>query len=213
MIRAAVFDFDGTLVDSNRIKRDAYDAVVARHPDGPELVREAIAAAPPSRVAVLERYAALQSERNGLRLDAARLVADYADRVFALVAAAPEMPGAGSLLLALRRARIACHLSSATPQDALAGLVRARGWAALFDTVSGWPSAKPETLRRLVSGAGLAAAEIAVVGDGEDDLASAREVGCRYFPVFEARGAPAGARRYALDELPAAFKRADGDAT
>jgi phosphoglycolate phosphatase len=209
MIGAVVFDFDGTLVDTNALKRGAYDTVVRDHPTGAALAALAIARSEPDRRAVFALYAELQRATNGMALDPQTLVDSYARIVDDAAEQAREMPGASALLGELARLGLPCHLSSATLAENLARIVAARGWTAFFASINGRPSGKVETLNRIASEAGLAPDRIAVVGDGEDDLESASRFGARFFPVGEARGTVAGARIFRLDELADAFAGAD----
>jgi phosphoglycolate phosphatase len=202
MIRRVVFDFDGTLVDSNALKRDAYDRVVADDPDGSALMAQALAAGPGDRHVVFARYVALQS---GGRRDAATLVRLYTDIVDSAVAAAPSMPGAEVLLRALAADGIEAHLSSATPLASLVWIVARRGWGGHFRSLHGSPAAKEETLAQLIAAHGTAPHAIAVVGDGDDDRASAAAFGCAFYPV----GTANAARCYRLDELLALLKLAE----
>jgi phosphoglycolate phosphatase len=202
MIRRVVFDFDGTLVDSNALKRDAYDRVVADDPDGSALMAQALAAGPGDRHVVFARYVALQSSG---RHDAATLVRLYTGIVDTAVAAAPSMPGAEVLLRALAADGIEAHLSSATPLASLVWIVARRGWGGHFRSLHGSPAAKEETLAQLIAAHGTAPHTIAVVGDGDDDRASAAAFGCAFYPV----GTANAARCYRLDELLPLLKLAE----
>jgi phosphoglycolate phosphatase-like HAD superfamily hydrolase len=195
MIRRIVFDFDGTLVDSNALKRAAYDRVVASDPDGAALMAKALALGPGDRHVVFRRYAALQPGECGA--DAAALAQRYTDIVDAAVADAPAMPGAATMLQNLAAAGIDAHVSSATPLASLAWIVARRGWDGYFRSLHGRPASKEETLAGLIAAHGTAPNEIAVVGDGDDDSASAAAIGCAFYPV----GAAKAARTYRLDEL------------
>jgi phosphoglycolate phosphatase len=197
MIRRVVFDFDGTLVDSNAVKREAYDRIVAAHPDGAATIARAIAEAPGDRHSVFARYAELQAAAGFVSPEAGLLARLYAGTVDAAVAAAPEKPHARKLLEALLRSQVPSHVSSATPLSSLRWIVERRGWTGCFQSLHGRPSTKVQTLAHLMEKHGVPADAIAVVGDGEDDAASAAAHGCRFFAV----GAARGARVYELPEL------------
>ena len=111
MIRCVVFDFDGTLVHSNRIKRDAFLEVAGAFPDGAALMERVLReAAGRDRYWVFGRF--VQSLPHPA--DEAELAARYTRVCQERIAAAPEVAGAGSALTQLRREGKRLFLSSAT---------------------------------------------------------------------------------------------------
>jgi phosphoglycolate phosphatase len=198
MVSTVVFDFDGTLVDSNAIKRLGFFDVVAAHADGEAVMADVLARVVGDRRAIFAAYA--RQRGNPSADDVEALVQAYSRRVDERVAAAPEMPGAEALLAKLRQHGVRVVLSSATPVDSLRRIVEQRGWLRHFDEVLGHPSRKVDSLRRLLQ---RGATNIAVVGDGEDDRDSAAAVGCSFFAVGEARGGLAGEPVFTLPELSA----------
>jgi phosphoglycolate phosphatase len=202
MISTIVFDFDGTLVDSNAIKRQAFFDLVDAHGGGRARMEAVLARVEGDRHAVLAAYladSAVPGETMAHKVDA--LVRAYSDHVDACVAAAVEMPGATSLLRQLRRHGKRVFLSSATPVASLRSVLERRDWMPYFDHVFGHPSDKRDTLMRVQALCGTGAESLAVVGDGADDRASAASVGCAFFPVGEARGAVVSERVFTLTEL------------
>ncbi len=198
MIRAFVFDFDGTLVDSNAIKADGYRRVAAVHPGGAAIMEATIAEVLGDRFAVFEAYAKRLERAGGPICSPSDLAASYTASVDTAVAAAAEMPGARQLLNALREAGCASFLSSATPVASLSRIVAARGWTFFFKSIHGAPAPKLDTLRRIIAVHHLAPGEVAVVGDGADDHAAAAATGCRFFPVG---GFAGGLPTYQLPEI------------
>ncbi|MGP1358605.1 hypothetical protein, partial [Roseicyclus sp.] len=67
----AVFDFDGTLVDSNAIKSGGFDEIASRYRGGPEAMQQARAVPGADRHAVAVRFADLLGLPEGA---AARIV-------------------------------------------------------------------------------------------------------------------------------------------
>lgn len=186
---AVAFDFDGTLVRSNAIKRDCFYEAVAglagaaevlddlfargfrgdRHAVFDEVVRRLKAGG----VADLPEVSALVSA----------LVDAYGKASQARIAAAPEVPGARQALERLRAAGVRLFLISATPQKPLEAVVAARGLTGYFDRVLGAPADKAVHLRRIVETAGLDPRDIVMVGDGRDDREAAEQIGCRFIAV------------------------------
>src|SRR5262245_33711262 len=116
MIRAVVFDFDGTLVNSNAIKRQVFFDVVADDAGGAARMRAILARNTGDRYTLLAAYAdeaASAGVRCSRELD--ELVNAYSERADTLIAEAPEMPGATALLRTLRQRGLRLFISSATP--------------------------------------------------------------------------------------------------
>jgi len=176
----AVFDFDGTLVQSAQVKRRAFfeifpehcapavEAVLTRDPDG-------------SRFSVIPQMLAECALRG---LDAgpaneARLLEAFAERVAHGVANAPEVPGA---IEALRRAGKAgaAYIFSMTPHDELLRQIDMRGWRPLVRDAWGFPNLKAQILAMLLARNACAPQRAIVVGDGESDERAARENGTRF---------------------------------
>jgi phosphoglycolate phosphatase len=180
-IRVVVFDFDGTLVDSNEIKRQGFLNLAARHPKGHRAML-AVLVNGGDRLTVLSNFANRMA-KYGKILDVDELVALYGLEVDGAVSVAPEILGATPLLAELRQRGLRLHVNSATPHRSLLLVLRARGWSDRFDGIHGGPAIKAETLHRICTDERVEPEEVVVVGDGEDDAASAMAIGCKFVAV------------------------------
>lgn len=180
-IRVGVFDFDGTLVESNAIKTEGFFHIAAHYPDGEAAMADAIGTSGDRR-SILSAFAACMASA-GVHLDVDDLVARYCERVDPAVASAPEMQGATDLLVNLRDAGLRLYLSSATPTESLLGILNARGWTVLFNGIYGAPKSKIEALHEISKAEQAAGGEIAVVGDGVDDAYAAKMFGAQFIAV------------------------------
>lgn len=174
MIRCVVFDFDGTLVMSNAIKREGFFAVTAGV-EGGRAAMEALLADPPG-----DRYAIFAAFAARFGLDAGELAESYGAWCEAEILAAPERPGASDLLARLTRDGLRLWINSATPEAPLRGVVKRRYPPGTFDGVLGGHARKVPNLRAVMRAEGLAPEEILMVGDGFDDRDAAAEIGCRF---------------------------------
>lgn len=204
-ITHVIFDFDGTLVDSNAIKEEGFLALAASHPGGPDVMTDVLTLVGGDRRTKIAAYRrAMEVAVPDVVLeDVEALVMEYSAAVDRAVIDAPTMPGAEALLDTLRAAGRRCYLSSATPIENLREIVAARGWSAYFDALFGHPRTKIDTLRHLMEGSGDSASVFAVVGDGADDRDSAAATGCVFFSVGEGRGRSADEPLYGLADIAA----------
>ncbi len=172
MIRCVVFDFDGTLVMSNGIKRQGFYAVT--DPAHAETMTALLADPPGDRYAIFAAFGA----RFGL--DAGELADAYGQWCEDTILAAPERSGASEILARLKRDGLKIWINSATPEAPLRALVKRRYPSGSFDGVLGGHARKVPNLHAVLAAEGLSPTEILMVGDGFDDRDAAREIGCAF---------------------------------
>ena len=200
MIGHVAFDFDGTLVRSNRIKRDCFDETLADVPGGAAILDDLFASHYRG-----DRFALFREVVRRLGPDCVlepdELAAGYGRLCRIRIGAAPEVPGAGTALSRLAQAGVRMFLISATPQQALDEVVADRDLARFFDLVLGAPTGKSAHLDRIIETCGITAADIVMVGDGHDDQAAAAQLGCRFIAVTDQPTAPFGAVETSIPDL------------
>jgi phosphoglycolate phosphatase len=187
-IRCVAFDFDGTLVDSNAVKRSAYFEVARREDPGGGLVSAVLAERPQADRHEVLRVVAQRAAEAGVldprRVEeaAARLIEAYSALVEAGQAERPERTGATPALLVLG-ATHSLYVNSATPADSLRRAIERRGWRGRFKDVLGRPLDKVANLRLILAREAMSPAEVAMVGDQQRDLDAARAAGCAFVAV------------------------------
>jgi len=184
--RAFFFDFDGTLVDSNRIKREAF-FYVTRNIPGSRTVLEKIFQDQPetSRFEILKRIQHECSGKGVGLISADRLIQRYGEITRTLIDRAPEIPGTHDLLSALHRDSVLLFICSMTPENDLVQLVNRRTWGSLFSSVRGIPPSKLEAVRLLQKEFELDSQECFFVGDSANDRAVAKLTCKKFFFVTE----------------------------
>ena len=179
-----VFDFDGTLIDSNQLKYDAFFKLFPDDAYHARTVREVLAKiGEASRYDILEK---ILTRLDGRQTDLQRDVNELADRYNAIVLdgakRCSEIPGAAQMLESLVAA-YRFYVSSTTPETPLKEIIRFRGWTAYFAGIFGYPHKKRATLRRILETEKVDGKAVLVVGDGESDRAAAQENDCLFLHV------------------------------
>jgi phosphoglycolate phosphatase-like HAD superfamily hydrolase len=176
VIRAAVFDFDGVVLESADIKTNAFrrlfdgnSAAVAYHLDHQGVSR-------------YEKFRHITTQILGRPYtgeDEARLGERFSELVLDEVLACPFVPGARELLV--RRAReLPLFVASGTPEEELRAIASARGLAGCFAGIYGTPPTKAQIIGRVLNETALAPGDVVMVGDATTDLEGARAVGVRF---------------------------------
>ncbi|MBI2053174.1 MAG: HAD family hydrolase, partial [Candidatus Sungbacteria bacterium] len=184
MLKVVVFDFDGVIVDSNRIKEDAFYRLFEGHPHiSRELVADVLMRNVGTRFDILRDIFV----RSGAQPDEiTRLVDESAARFDAMVqeriATRGLAPGARETLEDLSK-NICLYINSATPETALKATVEHLGIQGHFRAVHGAPPTKEENLRAIMAREGVEAGEVVVVGDGEGDMLSATACGTHFIAI------------------------------
>lgn len=195
-IQAVVFDFDGTLVDSNDIKRQAYDVAFDGTPNAKHLIARILATYPARDRAFIIKSVVNQLQRDGKlrRTEAARLrssaLRTYSRFCRDGVGIARDFRGVTSTLRILaRNYRLA--INSGTQQDQLRQLIRARNWGAYCELILGAPSTKVRNLERIARRFKVRPAEMVFVGDSCIDADAAERFGCAFiYAAYRQKSSP-----------------------
>jgi phosphoglycolate phosphatase len=179
-IKVIVFDFDGTLVQSNQLKYDAYFELFPKATKCRRVIKTILKTSfEESRYTILRRVLIALGTGGDLDAKVDSLASQYNRIVLAGAKACPETPEAATVLRVLAP-RFRLYLSSTTPEAALKEIVRARGWDPFFCGVFGYPRQKPETLGAILASERISPQELLVVGDGANDRTAAQVMGCKF---------------------------------
>jgi phosphoglycolate phosphatase len=179
-VRCIVFDFDGTLAESNAIKRGTYYEIFAGFPEGAETLDRVLRENPRA-----DRHGVVAATREALTArgqsppPAKELVAAYARITEERVSTCAAVPGALAALTELHGA-LPMYIASATPEEPLRRIVENRAWTHFFSDVLGGPRTKVENLGDIAARESLEPNGVLLVGDGPPDLDAARAFGCPF---------------------------------
>lgn len=208
-IETVVFDFDGTLVLSNDIKRNTFYDVVAGISGGAAALDAVFGGPHGDRYDVFAQFVGRISNGDAV------LARNLADRYTALcderIAVAPEVPGALETLVAFGARGMKSWIASATPEAPLVASIRRRNLFDHFSGVFGLPTTKIEALSDVMARTGFGPDQVLMVGDAEADRAAAASVGARFIGVAGGTGGFRSSPALMLDdlrELPGILSRA-----
>jgi phosphoglycolate phosphatase len=190
--QALVFDFDGTLVDSNPIKWRAFERCFAGFPD--QLAEIMVYCRGYNHAPRWEKFRHVYE--NILRcaytpeIEAA-LLRRFAEETTRQIIEAPEIPGVTGFL-----ARVSCNyttaLLSSTPHETLRHILERRGWRGYFDVIQGAPVDKAAWLTRFRAERGFQGDAVVFFGDALEDAIAAQAAGCAFVAVGDGATTPDG---------------------
>ncbi len=198
VVDLVVFDFDGTICQSEDVKTDAfYQLYLDEH--GAEFaaaVRDYhLEYAGVSRYDKIRHY---EEEMLG-RPNNEEWIREMADRfgdiVRDKVIESPLVPGVAAFIDA-HRGVVPMLVASATPTEELRQIVSARGIKHWFDEVQGSPAKKGEIIASFLDERGVAPGRAVMVGDQLSDIQAARHAGV-HFVAYR----PEGRERLFDDEV------------
>ena len=179
--QAIFFDFDGVLVESLKIKTEAFRELFKEF--GEDVVKKVVAhhlakTGVARSIKIKEAYERFLGV--ALSDDAiAKLAQTYSDLVETKVIACAWVPGAKELLEDLV-GDIPLFIVSGTPQDELERIVSARRMERYFASVHGSPRKKADILATLLELHKLQADNCLMIGDGLTDLNAADQVSMNF---------------------------------
>ena len=193
-----IFDFDGTLVQSNEIKINAYLKAL------PELdhcvVFDLLSTSPGDRYSVLCRAEKKINVKSKL-LNFQERVEIYNSITTEEIIKANEVPFASMFLKEARKKEIPMYVSSATPIEFLKEIIYERNWSNYFDGIFGSPDPKSlhvEMIKKYFVENGNTKYEknLTYLGDSLIDLSTSLSTKINFHGIFFNRDIPEWALNY-----------------
>jgi len=202
MIKCVIFDFDGTLVKSNEIKKQVFYEVT-KNIIGADDVLDRILNLPNAgdRYNIFNLLSAELNSSEGVFVDALKLSDNYTNICEYEISHTTEIHGAKKTLEELKKIGIKVIVSSATPKDTLKKIIDMRGWMNLIDMVLGSPDSKINHIEMILKQNRYLTSEIVYVGDSEVDRDAALSVGCKFIAIGEDCSRFSGKPSITLDSL------------
>ncbi len=177
-IRAAVFDFDGTLFDATGAIVHSFNAALIRH-GRPALPRDAIL--PWIGRPLYEVFPGLEPDATGARLDT--YIEAYREAFWPVaISHTRPLPGLMECLTALRNAGIRLAIATHRSGRGAVQILEGFGCRDMFEVIVALehienPKPHPEPVLKALAQLDTAPAEAAMVGDTPDDVGAGRAAG------------------------------------
>ena len=190
-IKVIVFDFDGTLVDSNQLKYNAFFELFPSDSLHKEIITGVLDEFIEKSRYVILREILKRINRKTINEDDLdyRVHASakkYNDIVVDGAKRCKEKSGAKEVLESLSK-RYNLYLSSTTPETSLKDIVKHRNWEGFFCDIFGYPNDKTSVLFDIIKRESINPGDLLVVGDGKSDRDSANSVKCEFFRISNER--------------------------
>ena len=182
--RAVIFDFDGTIIDSNHAKEKAFIAVltsVGVSESEANTVRAASLSL--DRFAFFDRFYRDFKTRLPAEVSAPRLAGKFSALCHQEILQCKMIPGIQSFLEELQQNDIRLYVSSATPEKSLVPLLMELNITRYFSGVYGGPSKKLTHIRKVQRDNHCEPSDITYFGDSDDDFEAAMQAGCNFVGV------------------------------
>jgi HAD superfamily hydrolase (TIGR01549 family) len=181
MIKAAIFDFDGVILESADIKTTAFSRLFdAEHPDR---VREIIEYHKNNMgISRYVKFRYVYESILGKHLGGEEekyLGERFSSLVLDEVLAAPFVPGVEEFLRK-NLGRYAMFVASGTPDEELKHIVTKRGLDAYFIEVHGSPVGKAQIIEGILSRNKWMPGEVVFIGDAQSDMQAALAAGVHF---------------------------------
>lgn len=178
MYKAIVFDFDDTIVDSNRIKQETFVQTLSSLGFNSKEVLEVVKNEYMSRVEVFKHFLPTYTQD-----ELSKLIALFSKKVYEKIICLKPSRDFFKIVEKAKEKNILIFLSSNTPEDQLIQIVTKMNLNSIFNQVHGYPKKKEDTLKSIIKQHGLSPKSILVIGDGLSDLESAKKNGTDFFLV------------------------------
>jgi len=180
-----IFDFDGVLLDTSDLKTRAFAELYESY--GEEVVDKILDHNAEngglSRFDKIKFYHQNFLSKNIHNDEVVKIAGYFSKLVKDKVIASNEIPSSRSFLKSYCTGKKKCFVNSATPQNEIREIVKARSLDIFFLEVLGSPSSKDNNLKVLLDAESIKASKAIFFGDMESDFMAAEKVGVKFIGV------------------------------
>ncbi|MDZ4405794.1 HAD hydrolase-like protein [Prosthecobacter sp.] len=187
-VSVIAFDLDGTLIDSNPVKRQGFDHVFAGFNTGTATVARVLETHRKAfrtvviRLVLEQLHAASEPGCEPTEERVLELAARYNRFCIDGAVSCPEITGAAQTLQQLSASH-KLFINTATAGEAAVEIIERRGWSHLFTGVLGFPPGKLENLQTAAAQTRVQHRDVLMVGDDDHDAEAATAFDCPFIAV------------------------------
>ena len=183
MIKCAIFDFDGTLVDSNNIKFETFFQVTKNIPNSKKLLERILQEQSGDRYAIFKSLSNRLYRKYKISVNDKNLCDEYTSICEAKVSSAQSIKGSKDSLEKLKLMDLKLFVSSATPEETLVNIINKRGISHFFDGIFGAPNTKEMHIDHVMKLFDSNSSEVIYIGDSEADRVAANMSNCHFIGI------------------------------
>jgi len=182
--RAIIFDFDGTIIDSNDIKREAFAEIFSEQKfsktDFYGFVKS---------LGDIDRYSIIKTCAHEFfseaysNEDIKNKIEMYSEITQQQILLAKEIPGALDFIKKMYKKNIPLFICSATPEVNLIPIIKSIKLMKYFSRILGGPKTKEENIKFILSDYNFDKKDILYIGDSDIDFKAAKNVGCDFIGI------------------------------
>jgi len=181
-VKGIIFDFDGTLVQSNSLKVQGFYAVTRHIPGAKDCLDNLFLKQP-----YLDRFQLLTSVSKETDHNSPKeLIEAYSEWINHALKQVKEVPGARAFLDKAKRHRVPMAICSATPEMHIEQAIHMTGLDGFFTHVKGGMYSKSKGARNILRDWKVSFDEInsiVFIGDTDNDRKAAIDLGCRFIAI------------------------------
>lgn len=174
-----VFDFDGTLIHSNHVKKDNFFRVCSKYEKKKDYLTKLLSSSKNyDRYIIFEKFCNFYNINENHK----NLAQEYTSLCKDTIKKCAKRKGSQELLLQLFLHQKQVFINSATPEVDLKDLVRLI-FDFHFNGIFGRPNSKVQNLKKILDLTKSNPNKVIMIGDGIDDFEAANEVGCNFIGI------------------------------
>lgn len=180
-----IFDFDGVLADSVKVKNSAFEELYREY--APEILEDVIAHLKiNSGLSRFDKFKYYHKNflNKEIDEDTLHLLSEsFSKIVVANVIASPEIKNSVRFLEQYCNKGKISVINSATPSDEIKMILKERGISKFFDEIYGSPDSKTMNLKKIQKSSGVNFSDSLFFGDSRSDFFAAESVGMEFIGI------------------------------